>query len=363
MSRKLGVGIIGASAERGWAKDSHVPAVQGLDGLELVAVAAGDEEKAKAAARAFDAARGYASGLELIQDPAVDIVTIAVKVPDHRELVLAAVAAGKHVYCEWPLGRNLSESEEMAKAAATANIHAVIGLQMRGSAAVHQAREALQDGRIGRPLTARIISNTAAFGPKVEAAMAFGEDGANGVTLVSIQGAHTFDLSMAVLGPFVAISALATTQFPKVTVGDDPAPKPRTTSDHVFLQGQLASGMPVGIEVAGGRPPESPTLFEIAGTEGMLTIRGGAMRGVQSGRLQLLIDDESQKIDEGPLASMPDAAANVAGIYAMLREDILNDTRSAPDFAHAVRLKRFIDAVLQSSSRGMQETECGWPTA
>ena len=47
MSRNLGVGIIGASAERGWAKDSHVPAVHGLDGLKLVAVAAGDEAKAQ----------------------------------------------------------------------------------------------------------------------------------------------------------------------------------------------------------------------------------------------------------------------------------------------------------------------------
>ena len=239
MSKKLGVGIIGASAERGWAKDAHVPAVQGLDGLELVAVAAGDTAKANAAAKAFGATRGYARGLDLIRDSAVDIVTVAVKVPDHRELVFAAVAAGKHVYCEWPLGRNLPEAEEMAKAAATANVHAAIGLQMRSNAAVLQARKALQAGRIGRPLTARIISNTAAFGPKVETAMVFGEDGANGVTLISIQGAHTFDLSMAVLGPFAALSALATTQYPKVAVGEDAALKSRTTSDHVFLQGQL----------------------------------------------------------------------------------------------------------------------------
>lgn len=193
--------------------------------------------------------------------------------------------------------------------------------------------------------------------------MAFGEDGANGVTLVSIQGAHTFDLAMAVLGPFASLSALATTQYPDVTVCKDAALKPRTTSDHVFLQGQLSSGVPVDIEVAGGRPPESPTLFEVAGTDGTLTIRGGAMRGVQSGRLQLLIDGESEKIDEGPLASMPDAAANVAGLYALLREDILNGTRTAPDFDHAVGLNRFVDAVLRSSSRGVREAESGWPTA
>ena len=115
----------------------------------------------------------------------------------------------------------------------------------------------------------------------------------------------------------------------------------------------------MSIEVAGGRPPESPTLFEIMGTDGTLTIRGGAMRGVQSGRLQLLINGAPEKIDEGLLTSMPDAAANVAGIYAMLRKDILNDTRTAPDFDHAVRLNRFVDAVLSSSPRGAREAESG----
>ena len=361
MSEKLGVGIIGASAERGWAKDSHVPAVHGLDGLELIAVAAGDATKAQAAAKAFSAARGYASGLDLIQDSAVDIVTVAVKVPDHRELVLAAIAAGKHVYCEWPLGRNIPEAEEMANAAAAAKTHTAIGLQMRSSAAVLQARKALQEGRIGRPLTARIVSNTGAFGPKVEPAMAFGEDGAYGVTLVSIQGAHTFDLAIAVLGPFAAFSALATTQYPHVKIGEDTTLKPRTTSDHVFLQGQLASGLSVGIEVAGGRPPESPTHVEVTGTKGTLTIRGGAMRGVQSGRLHLLINGEPANIDEGPVSSMPDAAANVAGIYAMLRDDIRNGTTNAPDFNHAARLTHLVDAVLRSSLRGDRQAASKWP--
>src|SRR5579872_6065373 len=107
MTKALGVGIIGASAERGWAKLAHVPAVQRLAGLELVAVASGKQAKAGACAQRFRAEAGYADGRQLIQDPKVDIVTIAVKVPDHRELVLAALAAGKNIYCEWPLGRNL----------------------------------------------------------------------------------------------------------------------------------------------------------------------------------------------------------------------------------------------------------------
>lgn len=55
MSKVLGVGTTGASAQRGWATDSHVPVVRGLAEVELVAVAAGEEQKAKDAAKAFGA--------------------------------------------------------------------------------------------------------------------------------------------------------------------------------------------------------------------------------------------------------------------------------------------------------------------
>ena len=361
MSDVLGVGIIGASAERGWAKDSHVPAVRGLQGLQLVAVAAGDEQKAQAAAQAFGAPSGYASGLNLIKDPAVDVVTVAVKVPDHRELVLAAVAAGKHIYCEWPLGKNLAEAEEMAEAAKHAGVHTAIGLQMRSSAAVLQARKMLALGAVGRPLTARILSNTAAFGPHVEPAMVFGEDAKNGVTLITIQGAHTFDLAIAVIGEFASLSALATTQYPEVTLGDDVQGQARTTSDHVFLQAQLASGVPLGIEVAGGRPPQAATIFEVIGTDGTMTLLGGAMRGVQSGRIELQLNGKLQHPEEGEETAMPDAAVNVAGIYARLRDDIQEGTFHSKGFSHAVQLHRLVDAVLSSSRQGQRQTNAGWP--
>ncbi len=97
MGRTLRVGIIGASAGRGWAKVSHVPAVRELAGIELGAVVTSDQGSADAAAKAFGAAAGYGDAADLFRDPAIVLVTIAVKVPDHRALVLAAVAAGKHV--------------------------------------------------------------------------------------------------------------------------------------------------------------------------------------------------------------------------------------------------------------------------
>jgi predicted dehydrogenase len=336
--------------------------VQGLSGLQLTAVASGTQPKADAAAKAFGIRNGYADGRELIKDPAVDIVTIAVKVPDHRELVLAALEAGKHIYCEWPLGRNLAETKELAAAADAAKVHVVIGLQTRLSSAAVHARALLSSGAIGRPLASRIFSSTVAFGAKVEAAMSFAEDAANGVTLVTIQGAHTLDFAIAVLGPFADIAALATTQYPEIEVGDPPAQQTRSTPDHLLAQARFSEGTALSLEVSGGRTPEASTFWmEIEGEKGAIRIDGGAVRGFQSGKLTVSLRGELQRIDEGEVGTMTTEAANVAGMYAALRDDILLDRSTVPDFEHAARLAKLIDDVMVSSESGCRKVSVDWP--
>ena len=363
MAEELGVGIIGASADRGWAKISHVPAVQGLAGLKLAAVASGSQFKAEAAAKAFGAQIGYADGKELIKDPAVDIVTIAVKVPDHRELVLAALEAGKHIYCEWPLGRNLAETQELAAAAKAAKVHVLIGLQTRLNPAMLHARDLVRSGAIGRLLAARVFSSTVAFGPQIEAAMSFGEDAANGVTLATIQGAHTIDFAIAVLGTLADLTALTTTQFPRVTVGDSKTAQTRSTPDHLLAQARLGGGAALSLEVAGGRKPDQVMFrMEVNGEKGALSLDGGAVRGFQSGRLTVSLGGEIQTVDEGETASMTAEAANVASTYVALRNDILSGTSTAPDFEHAVRLAKLIEDVAASSETGSRKTFADWPS-
>ncbi len=363
MANNLGVGIIGASADRGWAKISHVPAVQGLAGLELAAVASGSQAKADEAAKAFRARAGYADGKDLIKDPAVDIVTIAVKVPDHRELVLAAAEAGKHIYCKWPLGRNLAETKELAAAAKAAGVHVIIGLQTRLNPAMLRARALIASGAIGRPLAARVFSSTVAFGPKVEAAMSFAEDAANGVTLPTIQGAHTLDFAIAVLGPFADLSALTTTQFRQVIVGDSKTEQSRSTPDHLLAQIRFGTGTALSLEVSGGQAPDSSTFrMEIDGENGGIRLDGGAPRGFQSGKLTVSLRGELQPIDEGEAGAMPAEAANVAGMYAALRDDILTGESTVPDFEHAVRLARLIDDVAASSAAGSRKRSDDWPS-
>lgn len=361
MTGTLQVGIIGASAAGGWAKGSHVPAVQNLAGLELAAVATRDQATADAAAKAFGVKKGYGDAKELIRDPDIDVVAVAVKVPEHRALVLAALAAGKHLYCEWPLGRDTAEAEELAAAADAAGVHAAVGLQTRANPAARRSCELVASGAIGRVLSARLYSGTVAFSRKIGAADRYLEEEANGATLLTIHAGHALDLAAAMLGGFEDVTALATTQYPEIEVRDS-GRQARVIPDHLLALSRLGGGGVLAAEVAGGRP-SGRTAFrlEVTGAAGDLALDGGADRGFQSGRLQLSLDGKPQTVDEGEAAGMPDMAANVAGVYAALRDDIVRGTRTVTDFRHAVRLTRLITDLTSAAQIGIRKSAAGWP--
>ena len=76
------------------------------------------------------------------------------KVPDHYLPVMAAIEAGKHVYCEWPLGRNTDEAAQMLAAAERRGVRHAVGLQGQVSPAICYAKDLIAEGYVGRVLSA-----------------------------------------------------------------------------------------------------------------------------------------------------------------------------------------------------------------
>ena len=98
---KLGVGIIGVSPVRGWATTAHIPALRALPNrYEIRALSAHNPESARAIGEAFGVSAVFSDHEQLVTRPDIDVVAVTVKVPLHRELVSAALVAGKAVYCE-----------------------------------------------------------------------------------------------------------------------------------------------------------------------------------------------------------------------------------------------------------------------
>src|SRR5712691_3230222 len=101
---KLGVGIIGVNPAWGWAATAHIPALRALPNYEIRALSATSPEASRAAGEAFGVGAVFSDHERFVIQLDVDVVAVTVKVPYYRELVSAALAANKAVYCEWPLG-------------------------------------------------------------------------------------------------------------------------------------------------------------------------------------------------------------------------------------------------------------------
>src|SRR5438270_8081558 len=153
----LGVGIIGVSPDRGWAATAHIPALRALPNYEVRALSAHTAESARAAGDAFGVDAVFSDHEQLVTRPDVDVVAVTVKAPHHRELVSAALAAGKAVYCEWPLGRDLDEARAMAALAAEQGVRTVVGLQGRQAPAIEFVQDLIGDGYVGEVLSTTMV--------------------------------------------------------------------------------------------------------------------------------------------------------------------------------------------------------------
>ena len=349
MARQVGVGIIGASANgMSWAAKTHVPAIASITGMRIAGVATSNWRSAQRAGEAFNA-RPYEDTTTLIHAPDVEVVAICVRVPDHFPMVSEALAAGKHVFCEWPLARSAQDAEVLVSAAEAAGRRIVVGLQGRGSPSAQRARALLSEGVIGRPLHVRIFSSTAGFGDVQPATYAYLSDESSGATLTSINGGHTLDICQYLMGSISTIAAIGTVNFPTFTIAESGESVRRTASDHLLAQGRFASTVPYTLEVA--RKPETKSEFklEVVGTDGSLTLAGGHPVGFQAGPMRVVLNDRVVAEDD-VVAGVDPAVANARAIWVQLERDVRTGTSIAPDGEVALRLTHLLDAVRRSAS-------------
>src|SRR2546429_4853486 len=190
---KLGVGIIGVSPTRGWAATAHIPALRALPNYDIRALSANSAESARAAGEAFGVSAVFSNHKQLVTQPDIDVVAVTVKVPHHRELVSAALAAGKAVYCEWPLGRDLDDARAMAALAAEQGVRTAVGLQARQAPAIEFVQELLSDGYVGEVLSTTMVGLSVP-GDVVGQPNAYILEETNGANVLTIAVGHSLDI-------------------------------------------------------------------------------------------------------------------------------------------------------------------------
>jgi predicted dehydrogenase len=358
----LGVGIIGVSPVRGWAAAAHIPALRALPNYEIRALSAPSAETARAAGDVFGVGAVFADHEEMVTQPDIDVVAVTVKVPHHRQLVSAALAAGKAVYCEWPLGRDHDDARAMAALAAEHGVRTVVGLQARQAPAIEFVQQLLSDGYVGEVLSTSMIGLSVP-GDVVGQPNAYMLDKANGANLLTIAVGHSLDVLNYVLGEFADLSAVSDLRRPLITIDETGQQIVKTAADQVAVIGTLTSGATASIHVREAVAGGTGFLWEINGTDGTLRITADAaypeiypltVAGAPGRDEPAELPAPAALTQKWPaLTSLHAAPAyNVGRVYAAFAADIANGTHTVPDFADAVRRHEVIAAIERSAASG-----------
>ncbi|WP_143261747.1 Gfo/Idh/MocA family protein, partial [Allokutzneria sp. NRRL B-24872] len=199
------VGVVGAS---GWAAGSHLPVLTALPGFEVVAVATTRQESADDMATAFGVPHAFATARELTAHPDVDLVVVSVKVPEHAAVIRDAVAAGKHVVSEWPLGVSAEQARELTEVAAEAGVLHGIVMQGYHSPDAAFVAELLAAGRIGEVESVSVVAAGDPFGGSVlPEALAWSLDPAAGTSILTIMAGHFLATLERIAGRWTEVTA------------------------------------------------------------------------------------------------------------------------------------------------------------
>jgi len=203
--KRIGVGLVGA----GWMGNEHSQAYRRVSETwpdadfepVLVHVVDNVPSVAETTARRWRYARWSTDWRSVIDDPEVEVVDITGPNGLHREVALAAAAAGKHVGCEKPLGRSAAEAAEIAAAVAGAGLQSNCNFQYRHNPAVQYVRQLVSGGNLGEITHVRAVFLTDyGWSPEGPFAWRFDAQTAGWGALGDI-GSHTIDLLELLAGP------------------------------------------------------------------------------------------------------------------------------------------------------------------
>jgi predicted dehydrogenase len=357
------VGLIGAGGR--WGPWAHVPALKGIPEAQLYAVCTAHADTAQAAAEKYGVKHAYGDVNALGADPQVEAALVAVRVPAHYELAKSALEAGKHVYCEWPLGANTKEAEELAALARRRKLHTMVGLQRRASPAFLYMRELIRDGYAGEVLSVNLTFMGSGVLTRTSD-RTWQRDVTLGANTLTITFGHAFDALCMVVGELTEVSALVSTQVPRWFETDTKRYVDVTSPDNIMIQGRTGSGAIVSAYVGVHPCHGSGHRFEIYGREGTLMMIGGGEAGQEANRKIMGGKKDEKTLQELPVPDrlkwVPEEvrkegrAYDVGQMWVNFAKAIRTGAAVEADFDHGVRRHKTLDAIVRACQTGQRQT-------
>ncbi len=340
-SDSLRIGIVGAGAIM---RQRHIPGLAAIPGVEVTAVANRRSQSAREFAREFGVARVYQHWTQLVHDPDIDVVWIGATPYIHARVSVAALEAGKHVFCQARMARNLAEAREMVAAAALhPQLVAAVCPPPHGMPGDAAMRRLLRVERFAGSV--RHVRLTAFTGDFADAAapLHWRQDAA-------VSGFNTLTVGIFAevmhrwVGPAAELQARADTY---VRTRTDPASGALTevgVPDALSVIGKLVSGADFVYQWSGIARHAPATQVWIYGDEGTLVYDFGddTIRGARAGDADL----SEIPIPPGERVSWSVEADFVRALRAG------GDTGLAPDFQTAAGYMEFTEAAMRSAREG-----------
>jgi UDP-N-acetylglucosamine 3-dehydrogenase len=143
---RLRIGVIGL----GWFGEIHAETIAGVPNLELAALCTRTPDRLAAMGEKFGAKKLYRDYNDLLADPDIDAVSICTMWDQHREPAIAALKAGKHVFLEKPIASTVEDGRAITAASKGAKGILFIGHVVRFNPRYRMAKQAIDEGRIGK---------------------------------------------------------------------------------------------------------------------------------------------------------------------------------------------------------------------
>ncbi len=361
--RRMRIGVVGANGgtER-WGARAHLPAIAALEEAELVAVCTAREETAKRAQQRTGARLAFWNYEEMVRSPEIDLVTVAVRIDLHHPIVLAALEAGKHVFCEWPLALNAVQATELSTRAQARGVAHAVGTQARFSPGIMYAKELMESAYVGRPLffhMTHFLASALEPRPSHRWWSMRAEEGGGAILIAC---GHALDVVRWYLGEVAEVNGQVQTLVQETRFSDTGEVVPVDAIDTVACMARLASGVTGTVHVSNVCKRGSGFHLDIYGTEGRLYVQSPNMvqysparvYGAQgNGTLQELpVPPRLHDVAQLPVESQ---ALQVAQLLRQFIRSLHTGTPFHPHFGDAVSLHRTLEAVVRSSATGHWE--------
>ncbi|KAJ7683089.1 hypothetical protein B0H17DRAFT_1074570 [Mycena rosella] len=364
---------LSASAKTGWASGAHLPYLlspRGLARYQIVALCNSSTAAARAAISAFNLpseTRAYGSPADLAADADVELVICCTRVDVHHETVRPSLAAGKMVYCEWPLAQDLEHVRDLAQLAREKQVRTMVAVQGRVAPSVKKLRELLEHGRIGKVVSAEVRAagglNDREILPKNLEYFTKREVGGN---VFTIGFGHLWDQIQFVHGDASALQSRLHLQFPNSKIRDPETNIVKTVQsdvpDLIIVTSSLEESAIAQKEATllvrfrRGQPSfdEPALLWSIIGEKGEIRLTNSGGTGMQAtgdtASVRLVVQDfATNKVEqiewqwEAWQEDLPLYARSVGALYEAFSEGA---EKSYPTFEDALKRHEQLDGML-----------------